>query len=269
MENLENKEWGNFKSDTMTLDLSFIGFSKPYLKPYNYTTILDDILPDEDKIEYPKFVTLTQEQKDKMLHITYPNKRYDIKPYKDMEYYKNLSLEDLFYINDDGLVRCEEWRDVFNDTEKYKISSLGRVKSFCSKVLGGKILVQHKNRGGYLTINLCNGIPYFFSVHRLVALAFIPNPENKSDVNHKKSIRTDNRYFMLEWNTVFENSQHGFKYGFHIGNFGTKNGMSKLTEKDILNIREMATYKTQMEISKIYSISQAHISKIINKKVWE
>lgn len=73
MENLENKEFGNFKSETMTLDLSFIGFSKPYPKSYNYTTILDDILPDEDKIEQPKYVTLTQEEKDKMLHFTYPS----------------------------------------------------------------------------------------------------------------------------------------------------------------------------------------------------
>ena len=66
-----------------------------------------------------------------------------------------------------------------------------------------------KNRDGYLVATLyTNSKPRRTGVHRLVALAFIPNPEDKPQINHKNGVRTDNRPENLEWATCSENNLH-------------------------------------------------------------
>ena len=65
------------------------------------------------------------------------------------------------------------------------------------------------------------------SVHRLVAQAFIPNPDNKPQVNHKDSDRANNNVINLEWVTSSENNTHAYKFGKNYRKFGKENGKSK------------------------------------------
>ena len=97
----------------------------------------------------------------------------------------------------------EEWRQIA-EYENYEVSNLGKVRNKNT----GRIL-KPACKGGYLSVGLCKDskgktIP----VHRLVALAFIENPENKPQVNHIDKNRSNNVVSNLEWNTALENNVH-------------------------------------------------------------
>lgn len=96
----------------------------------------------------------------------------------------------------------EIWKDT--EYEGYMVSSLGRVKHVLKKGTY-RILTNSNHRCGYKTA-YCGQKNRL--VHRLVAKAFIPNPENKKDVNHIDGDKTNNNVNNLEWTTRLENMQH-------------------------------------------------------------
>jgi hypothetical protein len=98
----------------------------------------------------------------------------------------------------------ELWKPI-ESFENYEVSTLGRIKNTTTDRM-----LKVNNKGGYLYISLVNSFgKRSFKVHRLVALAFIPNPENKTDVNHMDKNKHNNNISNLEWNTRAENNLHG------------------------------------------------------------
>lgn len=107
----------------------------------------------------------------------------------------------------------EIWKDI-PDYEGYQVSNLGRGKSLFRSGRKNEIILNPlKSSNGYLKFTLSlNGKTKQMLIHRLVAIVFIPNPENKPTVNHKFGNKWDNRASVLEWNTHAENRSHTFKF---------------------------------------------------------
>lgn len=102
----------------------------------------------------------------------------------------------------------EIWKDVKESNGLYQISNLGRLKSFVKwRGSNERIRKSYISKNGYLYINLLN---LTTPLHRLIAIAFIPNPENKPTVNHIDGNKLNNNIDNLEWNTYSENNQHAY-----------------------------------------------------------
>lgn len=148
----------------------------------------------------------------------------------------------------------EQWKDIPEYTN-YIVSDLGRVKNKKTN----KTLSQQTHYKGYKTLKLSkNNVSKRYKIHRLVALAFIPNPLNKTQVNHINCIKDDNKLSNLEWVTNSENMKHAVLNGLR---------SIKLKKEDVLNIRK--DNRKHKEIAKDYNISFQTVSEIKLKKTWK
>ena len=171
----------------------------------------------------------------------------------------------------------EVWKKI-KEFGNYEVSNLGRIKSpdFILKtptgqiwVRKGKILKPYKSKKGYLLCDLrINGKRKIVSVHRFVALAFIPNLDNKPQINHKDGNKENNCVENLEWCSNSENQIHAFKSGLQKGGLSHPN--SKLTLEQVLYIKQncvVGSKKNGMQtMAKKFNVSSGTVKQIINGK---
>lgn len=159
-----------------------------------------------------------------------------------------------------------EWKDISGYEGLYQVSSDGQVKSYDLKVKypTGTVRIQKGrvlkpgNQSGYCRVNLAkDGKIYPWLIHRLVAITFIPNPENKREVNHIDFDRRNNNIENLEWVTPSENCLHNIKHGRNLGptkNFHNKHGKdaSRYNDRPVIQMND-----DEIEIARFPSVTDA------------
>lgn len=155
--------------------------------------------------------------------------------------------------------------------QNYSISSLGRVRNDKTN----KFLSPRDLRGYKRIYIYVNGKATDLRIHRLVANAFIPNPNNKPQINHINGNRSDNCVTNLEWCTNAENQKHAYKIGLRDSKSnsesarGVRNPNCKLSEQDVKDIKTKLEYLTGIELAKQYNVATSTISNIKNNKKWK
>ena len=123
--------------------------------------------------------------------------------------------------------------------------------------------------GYFVVILTANYIRKQFKLHRLIANAFIPNPENKPFINHINSIRNDNAISNIEWCTASENIMHASSSGYAVSKKGEFSPYCKLTNNQVLEIKHrLKNGETGTSLSIFYNVSMAAISNIKSKRTW-
>lgn len=162
----------------------------------------------------------------------------------------------------------EIWKEIKGYERCYHVSNLGRVKSigrlsennFAGTIFLEERILKHTNSHGYRSVVFSLfGKVKTMSVHRLVAQAFIPNPENKCDVNHINGIKHDNRVENLEWNTRSENCLHAFKTGLFV--------ISKDRNcKEVINLEYGIFYDSLIEAAFTTHYSAKYLGNVLRGK---
>lgn len=183
-------------------------------------------------------------------------------------------------------IQNEIWKDVKGYEGLYQISNFGIVKS-CARIiirnngtnltLSGKVKTPSTTKNGYYYVALWNRNKHKHALlHRILSIAFIPNPENKKEVNHKDGNKKNNSLENLEWVTHQENGMHSYKMGMTPKPTGNnKKGEevynSVLKTRDVINIRQYFEYGgvTQKQLSEIFNVSRSCIQGITRRKTWK
>jgi len=164
----------------------------------------------------------------------------------------------------------EVWKDIKGYEGFYQVSNLGQVKRLKTKVKGKlnsiRTLPERINKprmqNGYLSVALQNMNRINIKLHRLVALHFIPNPENKPEINHIDGNKKNNRVDNLEWCTRKENMIHASKNGLVSKIKGEQSKNSKLTRKQVIDIKYNTEFLNNKQIALIYGVTHDCIWKI-------
>ena len=141
----------------------------------------------------------------------------------------------------------ELWDYVPRFKNMVQVSTLGRIKSFYRYSAGKIIQCIDIDCFGYARVRI-KGKRY--KIHRLVAETFIPNPEDKREVNHKDGNKLNNRADNLEWATRSENQKHAYKIGLQKSSEKQKQAVSKWNKEN--RIKSVHQYKLNGELIKTY-----------------
>lgn len=159
----------------------------------------------------------------------------------------------------------EIWKDIIGYEGRYQISNYGNCRNIFKKQIS--LLLPRKRGKGYYCYGLVKDNKRIsYSVHRLVAIAFIQNSNNKPQVNHKDCNKFNNHFSNLEWCNNSENQKHAFNNGLNFISENQKELVRERFSKKVIDINTNIIYNSFTEASKKLGKSYAHIVWMINNK---
>lgn len=180
-----------------------------------------------------------------------------------------------------SLFDMEIWKDIPGYEGYYQASTFGNIRSLDRNVTQmnrwgrdvtyikkGKLCRPGSSPNGYKIISLSKAhVKKYHSVHRIVALTFIPNPKSKSQVNHINGVKTDNSVVNLEWSTSSENQLHAYANGFSKAKQGKDVNCAKLDDTQIITIKSLKGHLLAKDIADYFKISIGHTRGIISGRL--
>lgn len=166
----------------------------------------------------------------------------------------------------------EQWRAIEGYEGCYEVSDHGRVRSLDRRIRGrlwkGRVLALPDDKNGYKRVELHkDGLRSTQRVHRLVAQAFIPNPNNWPQINHKDVVKANNHISNLEWCDNDRNVEHAVDKGLYSPYLSQRR--SKLTPDLVEKIRAArALGATHIDLAQQFNISKGYVSKVVRRSAW-
>ena len=161
-------------------------------------------------------------------------------------------------------MKSENWVDINGYEGKYQVSDMGNVRSTNQGQHHDKVLTERLGTHGYNRASLSSGgIVREYRVHRLVAQAFIDNPDGKENINHINGIRNDNRVSNIEWCTKSENAIHAYETGLHRKLYG------KLDESDVLSIHALSMDYSYRDVGMMFGVGSSTVYSIVNGRKFQ
>lgn len=159
------------------------------------------------------------------------------------------------------------------DFPDYAVSGEGQVMRVtpAQGTAPGRLLKPNFDTNGYPFVALCRGgkIVRRVSVHRLMAMHLLPNPENKPQVNHKDGVKAHNVLTNLEWSTSAENCQHAVDTGLRTAAKGEMNGRAKLSLEKAKAIRGLyASGESCVQIARKFGVTRQTIWHVCHRRSW-
>lgn len=165
----------------------------------------------------------------------------------------------------DSRVINEYWKPVVNYEGYYEVSNTGRIR----RTQTGHIL-KPRISNGYCLVDLrVNCVRKYYRIHRLVALSFVgPQPTSEHEIRHFDGDKRNNNSDNLSWGTRIENERDKVRH--NKTNRGQRNGRSKLTTEQVLQIRELLTmgHLLQKQIAAMFGVTRMTISDIKGGRSW-
>lgn len=171
------------------------------------------------------------------------------------------------------------WKDITGYEGLYRIHEDGTIVAYAKEWNcghgngslrrdGEKVISPHKNQDGYLMVNLRKDRKVkLISVHRLIAITFIPNPENLPQVNHIDGVKTNNSIPNLEWCSSRDNLIHAIRTGLLVHKRGQENKCRAVSDEMALRVNEAYMEEPNAtEIGRKFKLSRYVVDDIVNRK---
>lgn len=171
--------------------------------------------------------------------------------------------------NSDKVISLKEFLENYKVYEDGRVQRINSDNIMCSPSFVGRFLTPETTKNGYQRVTLCrHGKTKRFQLHRLVALTYLPNPDNLPIINHKDGNPQNNHVSNLEWCDYSYNLQHSYNALNRDKQYGEKRTWAKLTDEQVIYLRSLPI-EDMGQLSDKWKVNYKHLRDVHKGKCWK